>query len=112
MKLDDFDAAGIDVTRDEFKRRLSTVRHDGHGSFILYVSESGPQVWISVNADLAYIHYFDDDSCTHPGYQSDRSGDPDMPRMVIDFHRQARRRSLFHATSLCSVIDRRHICGS
>ena len=85
MQVDDFHATGTHVNRTELEDRIKSIRHGKYGAFIIYKSDYGPQLFINVNSDLAYIHYFDDSSGANAGYQPDRSGQSDMPRMTIDF---------------------------
>jgi hypothetical protein len=64
------DLAGrVSVDReDEVIHRLRSVRKDGYGAAIL--SHGGQaSLWIHINREIAYLHFFPDNTGGHPGFQ-------------------------------------------
>jgi hypothetical protein len=64
------DLAGRCTVRQvtDLERRLKTVRKGDDGAFVLWHDRKGPSLWIHVNKNLAYMHYFPDGDGHHPGY--------------------------------------------
>ena len=74
MHLRDFDAECQLDAEEELQTRLRATRRGDFGAFILWHADGGPSLWIHVNKDRAYLHFFPDRSGDHPGFQS--SGGP------------------------------------
>ena len=54
------------------RTRLALVRKAGLGAFILGHTPSGPSLFVHINGDVAYVHYFpdgDDAKNPRPGFQ-------------------------------------------
>ncbi len=68
MEIEDL-AGRVSVNRDdELQHRLRTVRKGDYGAAVL--SHDGQvSLWIHINKDVAYLHFFRDNAGRHPGYQ-------------------------------------------
>ena len=53
--------------------RLRSVRRGAYGAFILSHEEDGPSLWVHMNGDKAYVHFFPARDSDHPGFQSTSS---------------------------------------
>jgi hypothetical protein len=70
MTIDDLAGRVSDAGEAEFNQRLHTVRRGVYGAFILSHEEAGSSLWVHINGNVAYLHYFPDAQGRHPGYQA------------------------------------------
>jgi hypothetical protein len=69
IQIDDL-AGGVRVDSEQaLLDRLRTVRKGRYGAFILSHDERGPFLFVHINEDLAYVHFFDDLTGDNAGYQ-------------------------------------------
>jgi hypothetical protein len=54
----------------DLKRRLRTVRKGDYGAFILWHVDEGAHLWVHINKEVAYLHFWPDNRSRHPGYQA------------------------------------------
>jgi hypothetical protein len=60
----------VRVDREEdLEYRLQSVRKGGYGAFILWHIDKGASLWIHINKDVAYLHFFPAGLGKHPGFQ-------------------------------------------
>lgn len=64
------------------EEKLKTLRKDKYGAFVLSRQEDGPSLWINVNNNIAYIHYFTTLDGSHPGFQPADMNSADFPESV------------------------------
>ncbi len=69
MVVEDFDGTFSTDCEAELDARLRSVRRGEFGAFILTHNRKGASLWIHLNGDVAYLHYFPDGEGKHPGYQ-------------------------------------------
>jgi len=71
MYVHDLDGwAQIDRPEDLLSR-LRSVRKGPYGAFILSHDDIGPSLWIHINGNVAYLHFFlESQSTSHPGFQA------------------------------------------
>jgi hypothetical protein len=70
MHLQDFDGVVQIEREDDLAQLLRSKRRGDYGAFILWHRDGGPSLWIHTYKQLAYLHFFLDDSEKHPGFQS------------------------------------------
>jgi hypothetical protein len=70
MNVEDFTGRASFTTEAELIQRLRSVRDGNLGAFILSHDDTGPSLWICINGDIAYLHYFPTILEQHPGYQA------------------------------------------
>ncbi len=69
MDIQDF-SGRFSISNDrELLDRIRSVRTGPYGAFVLSHDEVGPSLWIHINQDLAYLHYFPSARERHPGFQ-------------------------------------------
>ncbi|MDB5323906.1 MAG: hypothetical protein JWN40_5537 [Phycisphaerales bacterium] len=80
MHIDDFD--GRTRVEDPVKlvAHLSVVRKGPYGAFILAHSDDGASLWVHINGDVAYVHFFP--AAGHPGFQPAGMTSPDCDEDV------------------------------
>jgi hypothetical protein len=66
----------------ELIAHLRSTRKGIYGAFILCHDETGPSLFIQINNDLAYLHFFPDDQGRHPGFQPTGMSPADCPESV------------------------------
>jgi hypothetical protein len=60
----------VEITAEEaLLHRLRTSRTGPYGAFILSHTPDGPSLWIHTHHDIAYVHYFPDNSGDRAGFQ-------------------------------------------
>jgi hypothetical protein len=60
----------VDRTED-LLNRLRSVRKGRYGAFILSHDDVGASLWIHINGNVAYLHFFrETQSTSHPGFQA------------------------------------------
>src|SRR5262245_40517683 len=69
MKIFDLEGDTLVTTEQDLVARLERVRSGPFGAFILCHCDGGPSLWIRINNELAYLHYFPDGTGSHPGFQ-------------------------------------------
>jgi hypothetical protein len=70
MFVIDFDGEVSLRSQTNLERQLTFSRKGRYGAFILSHRKGGPELWIQVSKDVAYLHYFPDaDYLVHAGYQ-------------------------------------------
>ena len=56
---------------EDLLNRLRSVRKGRYGAFILSHDDVGPSLWIHINGNVAYLHFFrETQSTSHPGFQA------------------------------------------
>src|SRR5215468_6637098 len=56
---------------EDLLSRLRSVRKGPYGAFILSRDDIGPSLWIHINRNVAYLHFFlETQSTSHPGFQA------------------------------------------
>ena len=56
---------------EDLLSRLRSVRKGPYGAFILSNDDIGPSLWIHINGNVAYLHFFlESQSTNHPGFQA------------------------------------------
>ena len=70
-------------SEDELLGRLRGVRKGKYGAFVLAHNEVGPLLFVHINGEFAYVHYFDDLSGKNAGYQATGMTPPDCPESVL-----------------------------
>ena len=73
MRVFDLEGETFVTTEEDLLARLERVRSGPFGIFILSHSDSGPSLWVHINNDVAYLHYFPDGAGDHPGFQPEHS---------------------------------------
>ncbi len=68
MHVCDLDGDTLVAGEDHLLRRLKSVRRGGYGAFVLHHGDLYPSLFVHLNRDLAYLHYFP--AGGHPGYQA------------------------------------------
>ena len=61
MYVEDFQGRTRMERLDDLLSRLGSVRKGAYGAFVLSHDEAGPSLWIHINRDVAYVHYFPED---------------------------------------------------
>ena len=70
MEIEDMDGRLVVVAEGKLLDRLRSVRRGGYGAFILSHEDDGPSLWVHMNGDKAYLHFFRDRDGDHPGFES------------------------------------------
>jgi hypothetical protein len=68
MHVEDFKGRVSVSLENELTHRLQSVRDGDYGAFILSHQDEGPNLWVHVNKEVAYLHYFPHGR--HPGFQA------------------------------------------
>ncbi len=69
MNVWDFDGT-VQVDHEaDLLNRLRSARQGSFGAFVLSHDDAGPALWGHINGDVAYLHFFPDQSGGHPGFQ-------------------------------------------
>jgi hypothetical protein len=83
MRIDDLQGS-VDVDGDEaLLLRLRTVRKGPYGAFVLAHNDVGPLLFVHINGEVAYVHYFDDLSGRNAGWQPRDMTPPGCPPSVL-----------------------------
>jgi hypothetical protein len=69
MEVSDLQGCASIQDEADLNQRLESVRNGDYGAFVLWHNRGGASLWIHINKDIAYLHYFPDDQGKHPGYQ-------------------------------------------
>jgi immunity protein Imm1 of predicted polymorphic toxin system len=69
MEVEDLEGRTIVEDEAALDHRLRSVREGDFGAFILWHEGGGESLWVHVNKDVAYMHFFPDNEGKHPGYQ-------------------------------------------
>jgi hypothetical protein len=83
MRVDDLEGTAHVECDEELLSRLHRVRKGKYGAFILAHNEVGPLLFVHINGDLAYLHYYDDLSGENAGYQPAGMTPPGCPESVV-----------------------------
>jgi hypothetical protein len=70
MHIDDFDGRTTVHDSSKLVAHLASVRRGPYGAFILSHTDDGPSLWVHINGDVAYLHFFPDNSGDHAGFQA------------------------------------------
>jgi hypothetical protein len=70
MRIDDFNCRTIFDDPMRLIAHLSSVRTGPYGAFILSHTDDGPSLCVHINGEVAYIHFFPDNSGDHAGFQA------------------------------------------
>lgn len=68
MYLDDLRGSTHPIDEATLNLRLRSVRKGTYGAFVLRHTDSGPSLWVHLNGDIAYLHFFPSGH-DHPGFQ-------------------------------------------
>jgi len=77
MVIEDMDGSLAVATEGELLDRLRSVRRGVYGAFILSHDEEEASLFLHMNGEKAYLHFFPDRSGDHPGFQSRSSSHTD-----------------------------------
>ena len=71
MIFADFDGDRQVDREDDLLARLREARHGEFGHFILQHVDGGPSLWVEINGEVAYVHYFPNDPGDHAGFHAE-----------------------------------------
>jgi hypothetical protein len=83
MQIHDLEGTISDASETDLLSRLRNVRKGKYGAFILEHDEVGPSLFVHINGELAYLHYFPDNSGQSAGCQSTGMTPPGCPETVL-----------------------------
>jgi hypothetical protein len=69
MEVEDLESRTTVECEAALDHRLGSVRKGDYGAFILWHDSGGGFLWVHINKDVAYLHFFPDNEGKHPGYQ-------------------------------------------
>jgi uncharacterized protein YndB with AHSA1/START domain len=82
MHIDDFNGRTTVDDPAMLVARLASVRKGPYGAFVLSHSDKGASLWVHINENVAYLHFFADNSGNHAGFQPADMAPPDCEEDV------------------------------
>lgn len=92
MNVRDLEARYRVENEADLLTRLCSSRKGDFAAFVLWHEDGGPSLWVLINGDVAYLHFFPDESRRHPGFQPTNMSPPSCHASSIFFSLEAERR--------------------
>jgi len=83
MQVDDLQGTVRVRSDEELLARLRSIRKGSYGAFVLAHNNVGPMLFVHINGEFAYLHYFNDLSGQNAGYQPTGMTPPGCPKSVL-----------------------------